>query len=98
MYSFLDDNDESHQKLYNAVARCGNLVLQVGQKDHSSIPHETHVGGESTDSKVRGKVPEPLDCWSLTFNQFYDAVRTDSLLSEFFVQDWPINNAAVGSL
>lgn len=95
MYSFLDDDDETHQKLYNAVARCGSLVLQMGQKIDQPGWEGTNVDKHQNTVRNQGKVAEPLDAWSLSFKQFYDAVRTESLLSEFFVQDWRINMTPV---
>ncbi|XP_062503844.1 TBC1 domain family member 9-like isoform X2 [Corticium candelabrum] len=93
MYSFLNDNDDSHQTLFSAVARCGNLLLQLGQKKCSDNQDQTDLNDAGKDKELtnvrnRGKTPEPLRCWSLSFKQFYDAVRMESVLSEFFVQDW----------
>eukprot|EP00118_Oscarella_pearsei_P008317 m.42091 g.42091 ORF g.42091 m.42091 type:complete len:1080 (+) comp33328_c0_seq6:70-3309(+) len=81
LYSFIDDEKEQDQRLYQAIARCGNIILQSGQKQSEPT---------TTDKKVSkvGKVADPLSAWSITFKEFSDAVKTEPLLSEYFVQDW----------
>ncbi|TRY63799.1 hypothetical protein TCAL_07164 [Tigriopus californicus] len=79
------------ENLYHSVSIVGTLLLQigeVGQKVQSSSKAQEEFG--SSLPKLPNLPPEPIENWSISFEQFLACVLNEAVLVEYFDRKIPI--------
>lgn len=83
--------DFNIENLYHSVSIVGTLLLQigeVGQKVQSSSQAQEELG--NTLPKLPNLPAEPIENWSISFEQFLASVLNESVLVDYFDRKIPI--------